>query len=407
MQLEDINDKEYGLVLEGGGAKGSYQIGAWKALRELGINIKGVVGTSVGALNGALIVQDEFETAYDLWSNIKYSSVIDWEDEVIEKLFKLKFNKKDFKIILSKIIQVITDNGLDITPLKEIISDIVDEDKIRDSDKIYGLVTVSLSDMKSIEIFLKDIPKGLLHEYLLASSYLPVFKKEKLHGKIYIDGGFYNNVPIKMLVNKGFNNIILVRLHAPGINRRERISDDVELITISTRESLGGVLEFSKEQSNLNISLGYYDTMRVFNNYRGHKYYIKLDEKTDDYYLDRLIHIPQDIKKDAIDALGDKTISDTRNIVENIIPKISRKLNLDKGWDYADLVISMLEFTANKYGVERFKLYTLQEFKDNIEAQISNADCKHQESKHNLLELIFDNKIEDIIEQISLCLDFT
>ena len=47
--------KEYGLVLDGGGARGAYQIGAWKALREAGVKIEAVAGTSVGALNGALI----------------------------------------------------------------------------------------------------------------------------------------------------------------------------------------------------------------------------------------------------------------------------------------------------------------------------------------------------------------
>ena len=51
--------KEYGIVLEGGGAKGAYQIGAWRALREAGIRIKGAAGTSVGALNGALICMDD------------------------------------------------------------------------------------------------------------------------------------------------------------------------------------------------------------------------------------------------------------------------------------------------------------------------------------------------------------
>ena len=51
--------KEYGLVLEGGGAKGAYQIGAWKAMREAGVKIKGIAGTSVGALNGALICMDD------------------------------------------------------------------------------------------------------------------------------------------------------------------------------------------------------------------------------------------------------------------------------------------------------------------------------------------------------------
>ena len=55
MQVKPVLDltKEYGLVLDGGGARGAYQIGAWKALREAGVKIEAVAGTSVGALNGA------------------------------------------------------------------------------------------------------------------------------------------------------------------------------------------------------------------------------------------------------------------------------------------------------------------------------------------------------------------
>ena len=45
-----------GLVLEGGGTKGAYQLGAYKALKELGVEFDGVVGTSIGALNAAFIV---------------------------------------------------------------------------------------------------------------------------------------------------------------------------------------------------------------------------------------------------------------------------------------------------------------------------------------------------------------
>ena len=44
-----------GLVLGGGGAKGSYQMGAWKAFRELDLSFDLIVGTSIGALNGALM----------------------------------------------------------------------------------------------------------------------------------------------------------------------------------------------------------------------------------------------------------------------------------------------------------------------------------------------------------------
>ena len=62
-----------GLALEGGGAKGAYHLGALKALYEAGYAFDGVVGTSIGALNGAIIVQDggSLETLQKLWDNVK------------------------------------------------------------------------------------------------------------------------------------------------------------------------------------------------------------------------------------------------------------------------------------------------------------------------------------------------
>ena len=55
-----IDEKEYGLVLAGGGTRGAYQVGVWKALQELNIKIKGIVGASIGALNGALFLQNDY-----------------------------------------------------------------------------------------------------------------------------------------------------------------------------------------------------------------------------------------------------------------------------------------------------------------------------------------------------------
>ena len=49
--------KKTALVLSGGGSRGAYEIGVWKALKTLGIQIDMVMGTSVGAINGAMIVQ--------------------------------------------------------------------------------------------------------------------------------------------------------------------------------------------------------------------------------------------------------------------------------------------------------------------------------------------------------------
>ncbi|MFA6939864.1 MAG: patatin-like phospholipase family protein, partial [Clostridiaceae bacterium] len=71
--------KEYGLVLAGGGAKGGYEIGVYKSLIKNNINIKAVAGASVGALNGAMIVQGDYEKAAELWKNINVQNVINLE----------------------------------------------------------------------------------------------------------------------------------------------------------------------------------------------------------------------------------------------------------------------------------------------------------------------------------------
>lgn len=67
--------KYRGLVLEGGGAKGAWQFGALKALKELGITFDYVSGTSVGALNGALWATNRLDIGNDLWTSLSMSKI--------------------------------------------------------------------------------------------------------------------------------------------------------------------------------------------------------------------------------------------------------------------------------------------------------------------------------------------
>ena len=64
-----------GLVLEGGGAKGAYHIGVFRALDELNIGLDGVVGTSIGAINGAMIAQGDGPRAWEIWAQIRSSDI--------------------------------------------------------------------------------------------------------------------------------------------------------------------------------------------------------------------------------------------------------------------------------------------------------------------------------------------
>ena len=100
-----------GLVLEGGGARGSYHIGAYKAILEEGIHIDGITGTSIGSLNGAMIVQGDFDICSDLWENVSYSMVINENDEEMQKFQQLKFKREDIKTLIEKLKVIIGERG--------------------------------------------------------------------------------------------------------------------------------------------------------------------------------------------------------------------------------------------------------------------------------------------------------
>ena len=69
--------KKTAFVLSGGGSRGAYEIGVWKALKELGVEIDMVFGTSVGAINGAMVAQDEPELAEKLWKQMQTGMIFD------------------------------------------------------------------------------------------------------------------------------------------------------------------------------------------------------------------------------------------------------------------------------------------------------------------------------------------
>ena len=138
MKMQLDLSKEYGLVLEGGGARGAYQVGAWKALWEAGVKIKGMAGTSVGALNGALICMDDFDKARQIWETISYSRVMDVDDQLMDQL--MSFRLKSLPVVsLSEVIagakRILKDRGFDIAPLRSLIEEVVDEDSIRSSSR--------------------------------------------------------------------------------------------------------------------------------------------------------------------------------------------------------------------------------------------------------------------------------
>ena len=362
--------KEYGIVLEGGGARGSYQIGAWKALREAGIKIRGIAGASVGALNGALICMDDLEKAEEIWENIRYSQVIDVDDDVIETVKKLDLKSLDLVKVAEDAKKVLKDKGLDITPLKNLIESVVDEDKIRSSDRELYLTTYSVTDRELLVLNAKDIPDGEIGDMLLASAYFPAFRNDKLGGKRYLDGGGWNNVPINILLEHDYKDILVIRIYGLGYDseRTTEIPKDVHVTHIAPRQDLGGILEFDRTRARKNMTLGYYDAKRVLYGLEGRWYYLYAPE-SDVYYFERFLTEIEEFTRCGLLPMPEQIpeeLSGYRIYTEQVFPFLAQRMKLKKNWTYKELYLSFLEDTARSFRISRFHIYTPAELKQKI-----------------------------------------
>lgn len=338
------DEKEYGLVLAGGGTRGAYQVGAWKALQELNIKIKGIAGASIGALNGALFLQNDYAMVSKMYETIKINNVM--------KISGVDGNKNIFD--LSNIFNLASNyrkqNGIDNTPLRKMIEKYIDMDKLYNSPIDFGLVTYSVKSRQPLQKFKNEIAKEEMVNYLLASSCFPIFKPQIINNEEYYDGGLYDSAPTNMLIDKGYKNIILVDIAGVGLSRKLSTNKGIYLKIIRPSEDLGGTFDFNHTRIVNNIKLGYLDTMRAFNKLQGHIYYFKNEE----------------------------------------FQKMLEVFNLE--------TIYGLEYAAQIYNMYKYREYTFEEF-------INELYKRHRDAERRYNRIKNDNNILKIGKQLKILFD--
>ncbi|HPR24274.1 MAG TPA: patatin-like phospholipase family protein [Bacillota bacterium] len=269
------------LVLSGGGARGSYQIGVWKALKKIRIKPDIVVGTSVGAINGAMIVLGKFSDAADFWLSAETDEIfaVSSKNDISFKTpVKIRVTSQFFGMPMEDAFgyakDILINGGADSSRLFDLLKKHIDETKLRRSLTDYGLVTVSLTDLKSHYLFTDDIPVGELHDFILASaSCFPAAKYHEINITKYIDGGYADNMPVEMALEKGAERIIAVDLNAVGkiskTSLKKAEENAEEFILISSTADLGNFLVFDPKTAARNMKLGFLDAMKAFGRYEG------------------------------------------------------------------------------------------------------------------------------------------
>lgn len=370
-KMMDVS-KEYGIVLEGGGAKGVYQIGVWKALIEHGVKIKAVAGVSVGALNGALITMGDIERATTIWENITYSQIMEVDDEQMRSFMNGTLLQGNISLAdaVKKAAKYLIDGGFDVSPLKELITNEIDEEKIRKSPIEFMLSTFSLTDRKEIQVNAKKLLNGTLKDFLLASSYFPAFKNEKIGGKKYMDGGVINNVPIDLLLKEGYKHIIVIRIFGMGLAKPLKIPEDVEVVEIAPRVPLGNILEFDKKKCKRNMTIGYYDGLRTVKDLKGKIYYLDTTGLFETEFLNQFAHMKKEVLQSFLQYFKmEEEQFKYRQLFETVLPAIAVKFRLDKDWSYELLYLSMLELAGKELRISKYAVYTIEQFIDLIRAK--------------------------------------
>ena len=254
------------LVLAGGGARGSYQVGVWRALTELGWRPQIITGTSVGSLNAALFVMGKVNEAADLWRSLDNHGVLELpEGKTPEEL-------RDF------LLETLRGGGLNTEPLGQTIDQYMDENAIRASHIKYGLVITEMNTLRSVQCTLDDIPQGQLKDYMLASSAcFPALRPYEIDGVKYIDGGWRDNMPLDLAAKMGAAELLGVDVDGIGIVKPNTTGLPTRIVR--SHWNLGPTLDFAPARAARNIALGYFDTMRLFGRCGGTAYAILPDNE--------------------------------------------------------------------------------------------------------------------------------
>lgn len=246
----EMRRKKTALVLGGGGSRGAYEIGVWQALKELGIRVDMVYGTSVGAINAAMVAQGDVDLTASLWKEMETDMVFDM--------------KPDSKPV-DYVKEIVANQGAGTGPLRDLLVKYVDEKKVRESGMDFGITAFSVPDMKGHYLRLKDIPEGKLIDYIMASaSAFPALQAYEIDGKTFIDGGYTDAIPVGMANEDGAEAVIAVDLSGFGTVREENLEKAREMVYIKSDENLGFQFLFDRDNTMRIMKLGYLDCLRAY-----------------------------------------------------------------------------------------------------------------------------------------------
>ncbi len=270
-----MKERKKAIVFAGGGSKGAYQLGAWKALNELGETFDIATGTSIGSINAAFYVQNDFIEAEKMWNEVTAGDIMA-NGINFDVSFDSVISQKENIIPLIK--NYINTKSVDNTPFLAMVQRYFSEEKFFGSETDYALMTVNYkgfgpSDLVPCEVTKKEMEKmgADAWRWIAASAAcFPVFPPMEIDGEQYIDGGYYDNIPVAAAFKLGASSAVVVDLNTE--NNHEGYLRHPRVTYIKPTKDLGNFLNFDRNVLSRSMRLGYNDTMKVYGKYAGFRY---------------------------------------------------------------------------------------------------------------------------------------
>ena len=257
-----------GLVLAGGGGKGAYELGVWKALDELKLTkyITVFSGTSIGAFNSVLFAMDDMKKADELWEEVTMDKLVPIsKSELIKRGIGLYIGGKNLQLAKKFLNYKLEHGAIANDGAIEVVEKYLDFNKIKENNKICYAACTKLSDFSAKYFKINDFDEETGKKIVLASASLPlIYDCTEVLGEKYIDGGIADNIPIQPVYGENCNIIIVVLL-SKEVQVDRTLYPNSKLIVISPENldenTITGTLNLNTDAKRIRIIEGYNDTI--------------------------------------------------------------------------------------------------------------------------------------------------
>ena len=228
--------------------------------------------------------------------------------------------------------------------------------------------------LKPCELTKRDIPEGLMKDYILASSAIfPLFPMHKIGETTYLDGCYYDNLPIDLAIRMGAQQIIAVDLHTSPAH--DAYAKRPYVTYIKPSRALGTMMNFDHALLMANARMGYQDTMKVYGKYYGYVYTFEKESmekyrRAMDHFLYRMTELDLLVRDEMpVKRFAKKS---EFNKVHILLTERSEKEKMSP----REYFLAAAEICGEVFDVDAAIEYSMEHFVETLHKKLADAELR-------------------------------